>query len=143
MLIKAQKIFTKNLAGLLVISLALLGFLFSSPFSPSTQAAESSKAACEALAKAEGRASSTCAEGSGITVDGTVQMLLNLLSWVAGIIAVVMVMAAGLKYITSQGDSQKVAGAKNALIFAAVGIVIAVTAQIIVRFVLKTTIDAV
>jgi hypothetical protein len=41
-----------------------------------------------------------------------------------------------LRYITSGGDSTKVSGAKNTLIYAIIGLIIVALAQLIVHFVL-------
>jgi hypothetical protein len=52
-----------------------------------------------------------------------------------GIIAVIMIIFAGFKYVTSGGDSGKISSAKNTLTYAVVGIVVAGVSQLIVRFV--------
>ena len=74
-------------------------------------------------------------------IEGIVAVVLNLLSFIAGIAAVIMIIIAGLKYITSGGDSSGVAGAKSALIYAIVGIVIVALAQVIVQFVVNETVQ--
>lgn len=79
----------------------------------------------------------SCAGGGG--VNRIVKTAITLLSIVVGIAAVVMVIISGLKYITSGGDTQKVAGAKSALIYAIVGLAIVALAQVIVHFVLGKT----
>lgn len=78
-----------------------------------------------------------CGDTSG--VQRAVSAALRILSIIVGIAAVIMVVVAGLKYITSGGDSSNVASAKNTLIYAIVGLVIAGLAQAIVRFVLGKT----
>lgn len=65
--------------------------------------------------------------------------IVNILSIVAGIIAVIMIIIAGIRYITSGGDSNAVGGAKTALIYALIGIAIAALAQVLVHFVLSAT----
>jgi hypothetical protein len=62
---------------------------------------------------------------------------MNLFSAIVGIIAIVMIIIGGLKFITSGGDSAQMNSARNTLIFAAVGLVIVVLAQVVVRFVLQ------
>ena len=63
----------------------------------------------------------------------------NLLSWVIGIVSVLMIMFGGFKYVTSGGDSSGVASAKSTIIYAVIGLVVAVLAQILVRFVIGVT----
>jgi hypothetical protein len=71
-------------------------------------------------------------------VNDTVSTAVEVLSVVAGIAGVIMVIAAGFRYITSGGDSGKVSTAKNALIYALVGLAIAALAQFLVHFVINT-----
>ena len=81
--------------------------------------------------------SSTCdatAEKKANSLLGTV---LNIFSVVVGVIAVVMIMVGGLKYITSQGDSTQTNSAKETVLYAAIGLVIVAMAQIIVQFVVN------
>lgn len=79
-----------------------------------------------------GATGSDCS-ASGVTT--AVHTAIEILSMVAGIAAVVMVIIAGFRYTTSGGDSGRVASAKSTLIYALVGIAIAVLAQVIVHFV--------
>lgn len=72
-------------------------------------------------------------------IKRVVSLIVSILSWIAGVAAVVAIIWAGFKYVTSGGDSGKVANAKNTLIYAVVGIVVAVLAQLIVRFVISQT----
>lgn len=69
-------------------------------------------------------------------VDTTLKTAINLFSAVTGIIAVIMIMIAGVKYMTSQGEAGQINSAKNTILYAAIGIVIVALAQLIVRFVL-------
>ena len=48
-----------------------------------------------------------------------------------------MIVDAGILYTTSAGDSAKVQKAKNALIYAVVGIAVAILAGVIVNFVVN------
>ncbi|MDB5186480.1 MAG: rane protein [Candidatus Saccharibacteria bacterium] len=79
-----------------------------------------------------------CSAGGEATsrVNGIVTTIINIFSVVVGIIAVIMIIIGGLKYITSGGDSGNVTGAKNTILYAIIGLVIVALAQIIVRFVL-------
>lgn len=84
----------------------------------------------------------SCATGAdGASVDGLYGLaknVVNIFSVIVGIIAVIMIIFGGFKYITSGGDSGNVSGAKNTLIYAIVGLIIVALAQFIVHFVLKT-----
>ena len=60
----------------------------------------------------------------------------NMLLFIIGAISVIVVIVGGLKYVTSDGDPGKIKGAKDTILYAVVGIVIAVLAYAIVNFVL-------
>jgi hypothetical protein len=64
---------------------------------------------------------------------------INIFSVIVGVIAVIMIIVGGLKYITSGGESSNVSGAKNTIIYAIIGLVVVALAQFIVRFVLNNT----
>lgn len=71
------------------------------------------------------------------SVNNIITTVINIFSWIVGIVAVIMIIVGGLKYITSTGDSNSVNGAKNTILYAIIGLVIVASAQIIVKFVLK------
>ncbi|HET8709334.1 MAG TPA: pilin [Candidatus Saccharimonadales bacterium] len=75
----------------------------------------------------------------GAGINTVVRNVVNLLSVAVGIAAVIMIVIAGLKYVTSGGDTQAVAGAKHTIIYAVVGLIIVALAQVIVKFVLSKT----
>jgi hypothetical protein len=74
------------------------------------------------------------------TISGGIKSIavsvVNILSIIVGIVAVIMIIYGGFRYITSGGESGSVSSAKNTLLFAIVGLVIVALAQIIVRWVL-------
>jgi hypothetical protein len=73
---------------------------------------------------------------SGGTVQGLVKNILNIFSWVVGAVSVIMLIVGGFRYIISGGDSNAVQGAKNTILYALVGLVIVIFAQVIVKFVI-------
>ncbi len=78
-----------------------------------------------------------CTGGKGDpTVDSLIATTINILSWIVGVIAVIMIIVSGFTYVTSGGDSGKISTAKTTLVYAVVGIVIVAFAQAIVQFVL-------
>lgn len=70
--------------------------------------------------------------------NSAVVSVVNILTYIAGVIILVLIIYAGYKYISSGGDSNKVNSAKSTLIGAIVGLVIIVLAQVIVHFVINT-----
>lgn len=78
------------------------------------------------------------AGASGIPVNDGQNLLtngLNLVYFLAGSIAVIMIIVAGVMYVTSSGDSGRVTKAKNMLTYAIVGIIIVIIAFAITNWV--------
>jgi len=75
---------------------------------------------------------------SGTTkINDIITTVVNLFSVIVGIVAVIMIVLGGLRYITSGGDSTKVTTAKNTIVYALIGLVVVALAQFIVKFVLN------
>jgi cytochrome bd-type quinol oxidase subunit 2 len=84
-----------------------------------------------------GSNSANCDTGSnGNRFNALLRNIVNIFSAIVGIIAVIMIIVGGLRYVTSGGDSAKVSTAKNSIIYAIVGLVIVALSQLIVHFVL-------
>jgi len=98
----------------------------------SSAAGEISKGACEAA----GQQNCTPAQAAG-SLNDTIASVINLLSVLVGVAAVIMIIIGGFRYITSAGDSNKVTSAKNTIIYAIIGLIIVALAQLIVHFVLN------
>lgn len=75
---------------------------------------------------------------TGAGVKNIVTAIVQILSVVVGIAAVIMIIISGLKYVTSGGDSGGISSAKTTLVYALVGLAVAALAQVLVHFVLST-----
>lgn len=118
------------LAGLMVI-LAVTALVPSVAF-----AATAKESICQGAGIAGG-GSSDCTPGAGPKVEDAITAAIDLLSIVVGVIAVIMIIVGGLKYIMSSGDSNNINSAKNTILYAIIGLVVVAFAQIIVKFVLN------
>lgn len=67
--------------------------------------------------------------------DGIIKLVVNWLLYFVIILSVIMIVFGGLKYVTSSGDSGKVGEAKKTIVYAIVGLVVAILAYAIVNFV--------
>lgn len=121
---------------LMIASLGLalgLATMFGAPVLAASGSAGSARNdVCNGITAAGG----SCNE-SGEGLSNVIKTVINIISIVAGMAAVIMIIIGGLRYITSGGDSSKVASAKGAIIYAIVGLIIVALAQFIVRFVLS------
>jgi hypothetical protein len=80
--------------------------------------------------------------GGGCSSDATpftnvIKFVIQLISIIAGVAAVIMIVVAGLRFVTSNGDSNKVAGARSAIIYAIIGLIVVALSQVVVQFVLS------
>jgi hypothetical protein len=91
--------------------------------------------ACAGLGSVD--ASQGCGTGNA-GVNSIISDVVNVISMIAGALAVIFIIISGIRYMTSGGDSGKVAGAKSALIYAIIGLAVAGLAQVIVHDVITT-----
>lgn len=69
---------------------------------------------------------------------GAFRQITNTILYIVGVIAVIMLIIGGIRYVVSGGDSKKVTDAKNTVLYAIIGLVIAVFAYAIVNFVITS-----
>jgi hypothetical protein len=119
------------LIGLLVPSLAV---------APMRVAALASQGdACKGLHQLGG---TSCSSDPGSNSPGQNQIasvakvVVNIISFIAGIAVVILIVVSGIRFAVSGGDSQAAAGARNMLVYAIIGLVIIALTQAIVHFVL-------
>jgi hypothetical protein len=122
--------YKKWLIGItMALALATPAVVMGTTFAQSSSSGEAKKQVCEGLGGCEANPASS--------LDTVIKNVINLLSILIGIIAVIMVMVGGFKYATSGGDSSKSASARSTIIAALIGLVLVVMAQFIVQFVLN------
>lgn len=125
---------------LIVLAASLLGITVTGSFVLSVPAtAAPLDDVCSAGATSD---SPVCREknktGDPITgPNGILTRVIQILVFIIGIAAVIMIIINGLRYIISNGDSGAVNSAKNGIIYALIGLVVAILAQAIVSFVLN------
>jgi len=82
-----------------------------------------------------------CSAGTGqagnlFSQGGIFQTVTNILLFLIGAISVIMLIIGGIRYVVSGGDQSAVTGAKNTILYAIVGIVVAFLAFAAVNFVI-------
>jgi len=75
---------------------------------------------------------------NGDKLPDIIKKIVNLLLYVIGAVAVIMIVVGGIKYVVSNGDSSAVTSAKNTIFYAVIGIVVAILAYAIVNFVITS-----
>jgi hypothetical protein cdiviTM7_00647 len=81
------------------------------------------------------------ARGEGVSETASdpqtlVKQFVNIFLFAVGALSVIMLIWGGIRYTTSAGDSNKVTAAKNTVLYAIVGLVIAILAYAIVNMVI-------
>jgi len=81
------------------------------------------------------------AQGEGVGQVSTdpeslVKKFVNIFLFAVGALSVIMLIWGGIRYTTSAGDSNKVQAAKNTVLYAIVGLVVAILAYAIVNMVI-------
>lgn len=71
----------------------------------------------------------------GVTLDQGVETVVNLLLFLIGIIAVIAIIIGGIRYTTSNGDAGQTKAAKDTILYAVIGLIVAIMAYAIVRWV--------
>lgn len=97
--------------------------------------------ACAALGATDNQGHCDSGQGGALEnsqdrLGGIVRSIIGLLTIVVGIMSVLMLVISGIRFVTSNGDSNKITSARNTLIYALVGLVIVAFAQAIVKLVL-------
>jgi hypothetical protein len=69
--------------------------------------------------------------------SGVLTRVIQIIVAITGIASVIMIIIGGFRYITSSGDSNNINSAKNTILYAVIGLVVAIFGQAIVSFVLS------
>ncbi len=74
-------------------------------------------------------------EGNCLFGEGCIMTrVIDIMLFVVGAVAVVMIIIGGIRYVVSSGDQNAVTSAKNTILYAVIGLVIAFLAFALVRF---------
>ena len=72
-----------------------------------------------------------------LTEEVVVQNALNLMYFLLGVIAVIVIIVAGITYATSSGNQASITKAKNMILYSVIGIAIVVFAYAITNFIIE------
>ena len=130
-----KNIFKKVMAGFVVVaSMALvmtgLGVLSSLP----------AQAACDPKKGVEGALQKDCSKGEGQAEQldgnqGVITTIINTMLFIVGLLAVIMIIYAGIRFVTAHGDEKQVESARQTIIYSVVGLIVAILAYALVNWV--------
>ena len=121
------------LAGILVVPLIALGFSIVGTVSQPVLAVDTNSGIAGGANSARGTSQPADLFGN----SGIFQKITNIALYLIGAISVLMLIYGGIRYTTSGGDAKNVTAAKNTILYAIVGIVVAILAYAIVNFVIS------
>ncbi|MBR3052304.1 hypothetical protein IKG60_01635 [Candidatus Saccharibacteria bacterium] len=92
-----------------------------------------------ALTLQEGAEAAKCSECPSdlFGETGVFRQITDVVIYIAGAVAVVMLIIGGIRYVVSGGDAKKVTDAKNTVLYAIIGLVICFFSYAIVHFVIN------
>ncbi len=128
---------TKTL--IIFVILAVCGMLFMPALVPNQVFASNlfsgaDSQACQGLNA--GSPGNACNNNNAKSLSNTVKNVINVLTLIVGVAAVVVIIVGGLMFVTSGGESSKTAAARNVVLYALIGLVVAAIGQVLVHFVL-------
>jgi cytochrome bd-type quinol oxidase subunit 2 len=131
-----QKIKNFILVSVLAIASMATPVMMASTHADELFSGATGQATCGANLQDGGAGGCTDTTKSAEKVNSTLKAVVNILSFIVGVICVIMIIIAGLRFVTSGGDGSSTAGARNTIIYAVVGLIVVLMAQVIVNFVL-------
>ena len=131
-----KSIIKKSLQGLLLVPALALGVVMVAPaVVPSDAYAQVERGLRGGANAAQGDGQVGSEETGFFDPDGMFERIVNAFLFIIGAVAVIMLVYGGFRYVTSGGDASAVTAAKNTILYAVIGIIVAILAYAIVDFV--------
>lgn len=96
------------------------------------------------VAGAQSNAGQQLLDGAGGTgqeggpeVEDTIKTITNVLLFIIGAVAVIVIIAGGVMYTVSGGDAGRAKSAKDTIFYAVIGLIVALVAYAVVNFVIN------
>jgi hypothetical protein len=96
------------------------------------------KSALDSACTGDASTTPICQDRATDNVPTFVKTLVNTLLYILGAVSIIVIILSGIFYAVSGGDSSQITRAKNTLLYAVVGLVVAILSYAIVNFVITT-----
>ncbi len=130
-----------NKLKLTIIGIVVAAGLLAVPFAPIASASMADELH-EGAGTTDQGAKATKDTRPTVTLQQQIQNVTNVLLFIIGAIAVIVIIFGGIKFITSDGDASKIKSARETILYAVVGVVIAIIAYAIVNWVIGAFVTA-
>ena len=121
-----------------LVSLLMPVLMIFTPIVGNNVSAVDSPKDSSAASKIAAGADNTGIKGGSTDLTGMIQAVINTMLFLIGIAAVIAIIISGFMYITSAGDPGKIKKAKDTLLYAVIGIVVAILSYAIVKWVIDS-----
>lgn len=92
-------------------------------------------AAGNGLSNVQSGVTKTSDAAGGLTMQQVITTVIGTMLFIVGLLAVVMLIYGGIRYVTSHGDKAQVTAAKETIMYAVVGLVVAIAAFAVVQWI--------
>ena len=75
---------------------------------------------------------------TNLSVNQLFTRIADVLTYLVGAISIIMIIYGGLRYVISRGDAAQIKAAKETILYAVAGVVVAIVAFAIIKFVTST-----
>lgn len=76
-------------------------------------------------------------DGNQTDLSGFITNIINIMLFLAGAVAVLMIIIGGIRFVTSGGDAGSVKSAKDTVLYSVIGLIVVILAYAIVSFVVE------
>lgn len=94
-------------------------------------------AAQDATSKIDEGVKAVGGNNNTVKLEDQIKNITNVLLFVLGAIAVIVIIIGGIRYVTSNGDSTQTKAAKDTILYAVIGLIVAIVAYAIVNWVIS------
>lgn len=89
----------------------------------------------DGLSNVQSGVTKTSDAAGGLTMQQVITTVIGTMLFIVGLLAVVMLIYGGIRYVTSHGDKAQVTAAKETIMYAVVGLVVAIAAFAVVQWI--------
>lgn len=130
-----KALLTKIGRGLLLVPALAFGLSFVTPVAYAADCVAGQLSIGCGANSAQGNDQPGSLFGNG-TDEGLFKKIVNIMLFIVGAVAVIMLIIGGIRYVTSGGAQDHITSAKNTIMYAIIGIVVSVLAFAVVNFVI-------
>lgn len=87
------------------------------------------------LSNVQNGVTTTSNAAGGLSMQTVISTVIGTMLFIVGLLAVVMLIYGGIRYVTSHGDKAQVTAAKETIMYAVVGLVVAIAAFAVVQWI--------